>query len=81
NSAEEAQADIEAGRIVEGARFAVWSDNAHAWAQEYQNINGVATPTGKYLPSKEFTDLLYGMVTDLFKRSVPDGWKTIFPDD
>ncbi|MDN4867983.1 hypothetical protein [Klebsiella pneumoniae] len=81
NSKEEAQADIAAGNVAEGARFAVWSDNAHAWAQEYQNINGVATATGKFLPSKEFTDLLYGMVTDLFKRSVPDGWKTIFPDD
>ncbi|MGJ0474418.1 hypothetical protein ACR6AP_06880 [Klebsiella variicola] len=78
---EEAQSDIDAGKLVEGARFAVWSDNAQAWAQEYQNINGVATATGKFLPSKEFTDLLYGMVTDLFKRSVPDGWKTIFPDD
>ncbi|WP_115667056.1 hypothetical protein [Klebsiella pneumoniae] len=78
---EEAQSDIDAGKLVEGARFAVWSDNAHAWAEEYQNINGVATATGKFLPSKEFTDLLYGMVTDLFKRSVPDGWKTIFPDD
>lgn len=81
NSAADAQSDINNGKLVEGSRFSVWSDDAHAWAQEYQNSNGIATATGKFLPSKEFTDLLYGMVTDLFRRSVPDGWKTIFPDE
>lgn len=50
-SAPLAQADINAGRIPLDAKFGVRSTVSGQWVQEYQNINGVATPTGEWLPS------------------------------
>ncbi|HDT0785495.1 TPA: hypothetical protein QIC19_002024 [Klebsiella aerogenes] len=47
----EAQADIDSGLIKPDAIFTVRTDDADYWLDEYKNINGVATPTGKKLPS------------------------------
>ena len=47
----EAQADIDSGLIKPDAIFTVRTDDADYWLDAYKNINGVATPTGKKLPS------------------------------
>ncbi|HED2273648.1 TPA: hypothetical protein R4Y08_002397 [Klebsiella quasipneumoniae subsp. quasipneumoniae] len=47
----EAQADIDSGLIKPDAIFTVRTDDADYWLDEYKNINGVATSTGKKLPS------------------------------
>ncbi|MEL5309468.1 hypothetical protein [Serratia nevei] len=53
-----AQQAISAGKISEGAKFSVRSDDTFIWVLEYQNISGTATQTGKTLPSSEFVMLV-----------------------
>ncbi|MGU8111674.1 hypothetical protein ACV1WV_07130 [Serratia marcescens] len=43
----EANDAIASGEIINGAVFYVWSDDSFTIADEYKNVNGVATPTGK----------------------------------
>lgn len=43
----EANDAITSGEIINGALFYVWSDDSFTIADEYKNVNGVATPTGK----------------------------------
>ncbi|CAI2449467.1 hypothetical protein [Serratia proteamaculans] len=65
-SAPQAQADINAGRIPLGTKFGVRSTVSGQWVQEYQNIDGVATPTGEWMPSgKGLTEAI-----DSIKRKV-----------
>lgn len=45
-----AQDAINAGQISEGSLFSVRSQSSKNWVDEYKNVNGVATPTGKSLP-------------------------------
>lgn len=45
-----AQQAINAGKIPIDAVFSVRSTNNRNWVDEYKNVNGVATPTGKSLP-------------------------------
>ena len=46
---EQAVAAISSGEIPNDAYFFVWSDNPDYIAEKYQNIGGVATPTGEYI--------------------------------
>jgi len=57
-----AQKKINSGDIPLNARFPVRDDSSDAWLAEYQNINGIATPTGKTLASGEKLNKLYEMV-------------------
>lgn len=59
---EKAQAKINAGSLPLNSRFSVRIENADAWVAEFKNIDGVATPTGRTLPSGE----LVKKVTDYF---------------
>jgi hypothetical protein len=59
---EKAQAKINDGSIPLNARFSVRIENADAWVAEYKNINGIATPTGRTLPTGE----LVKKVTEYF---------------
>ncbi|MGJ5822125.1 hypothetical protein ACSBQS_05735 [Serratia sp. H402Y] len=45
-----AQQRIDAGVIPNGSKFSVRIEDSDVWVAEYQNVNGVATPTGKSLP-------------------------------
>lgn len=55
SSEAEASAAIAAGKIAEGALFAVRSASSFLWVDEYKNVGGIATPTGKHLPSSLLT--------------------------
>lgn len=59
---EKAQAKINDGSIPLNARFSVRIENANAWVAEYKNIDGIATPTGRTLPTGE----LVKKVTEYF---------------
>lgn len=59
---EKAQAKINDGSLPLNSRFSVRIENADAWVAEFKNIDGVATPTGRTLPSGE----LVKKVTDYF---------------
>ncbi len=49
----QAQQKIDAGVIPLNAKFSVRSADNRFWVDEYQNINGVATPTGRRLLSEK----------------------------
>ena len=66
---EDAQADINNGLIKPDAIFTVRTNDADYWLDEYKNINGVATPTGKRLPS----DKLVQEITQNFFQARNDG--------
>lgn len=66
-----AQDAINTGQIPEGSLFSVRSQGAKNWADEYKNVNGVATPTGKSLPdASSLTPVVSPSDTD------PDGTQT-----
>ncbi len=50
SSIDDAQRAIEAGRISLNQKFSFRTTEPNVWALEGQNINGIATPTGKVLP-------------------------------
>ncbi|CUY74698.1 hypothetical protein RG289_003116 [Serratia marcescens] len=52
-SVEQAQADIDRGKIPEAMKFSVRSIISGHWVDEYSNTGGIATPTGEFLPSGE----------------------------
>jgi len=51
---DEANTAITSGEIPNGALFFIWSDEEKSIADQYKNITGVATPTGKSYPSTAF---------------------------
>ncbi|HIE9527093.1 TPA: hypothetical protein ACXRYU_002867 [Klebsiella variicola subsp. variicola] len=66
-----AQDAINTGQISEGSLFSVRSQNSKNWVDEYKNVNGVATPTGKSLPdASSLTPVVTPSDTD------PDGTQT-----
>lgn len=79
-SPEAAQDAINAGSIPLDARFSVRVDDANIWVAEYQNVNGVATPTGKVYPSKAFVDTLSEIIRSLFTQLAPAGMSLAFMD-
>ncbi|MGR7256840.1 sialate O-acetylesterase [Klebsiella aerogenes] len=65
----DAQADIDKGLIKPDAFFTVRTNDADYWLDEYKNINGIATPTGKKLPS----DKMLQEIKNNFFQSRQDG--------
>ncbi len=55
---EQAQAAITLGEIAEGAFFFVYSDDSKTIVEKYQNVAGVATPTGVKMSSQAYIDEL-----------------------
>ncbi|HGY1613878.1 TPA: sialate O-acetylesterase [Klebsiella pneumoniae] len=75
---EDAQADIDSGLIKPDAIFTVRTGDADYWLDEYKNVAGVATPTGKKLPS----DKLVREIKDNFFQARNDGEVMVdFVDD
>ncbi|MFV1477505.1 hypothetical protein [Serratia marcescens] len=55
DSKEKAQQAIDAG--TETRRFfTVWSSLSQFWTEKYENVNGIATPTGETLPSGAYIE-------------------------
>lgn len=81
-SEEKAQESINSGETPLNSKFSVRVDNADIWVAEYQNISGIAKPTGKVFPTKEFIDeliiqqLRYRSESNLrsFELQPDDGW-------
>lgn len=64
----DAQRDIDNGKLPADALFNVRSTDDKHWMDEYQNINGLATPTGRFLASGNYlaeilTQLVSTMLT------------------
>ncbi len=64
----EAQRDIDNGKLPADALFNVRATDDKHWMDEYQNINGLATPTGRFLASGNYmaeilTQLVSTMLT------------------
>lgn len=55
-SPEAAQQAINSGKLPANSKFSVRLGSADVWVAEYQNLNNVATPTGKVYPTKTFID-------------------------
>ncbi len=77
----EAQQAIDDGLIPLGALFNVVSQDFFAFVDQYQNVDDVATSTGKSYPSSDFVQLVANTVSTLFTQYAPAGWKVTFPDD
>ena len=67
-SKEQAAAAITSGEIQEGAFFFIWSDDTRSIADKYQNISGVATPTGDSYPSTAFVNEIDARIPSIYAR-------------
>lgn len=65
---EQAQKAIDAG-IEKHRFFTVWSDSSKFWSEKYENVNGVATPTGVTLSSGEYLNEVGEIATEAADRS------------
>lgn len=52
----EAQRDIDNGKLPADTLFNVRSTDDKRWMDEYQNINGLATPTGRFMASGNYLE-------------------------
>lgn len=64
SSEEDAQQAINNGMITAGAKFSVRSHESGSWVDEYKNVDGIATPTGKKLPSLAAVTTLQEMLSE-----------------
>lgn len=64
SSEDDAQQAINNGKIAVGAKFSVRSHESDAWVDEYKNVDGIATPTGKKLPSLAAVTTLQEMLSE-----------------
>lgn len=55
-SPDAAQQAINSGILPANSKFSVRIGSEEIWVAEYQNLNNVATPTGKVYPTKSFID-------------------------
>ncbi|MGO4743962.1 SGNH/GDSL hydrolase family protein [Serratia quinivorans] len=78
-TAEAAQDAITAGTIPLDALFNVASTVAENYVDQYKNVAGVATPTGKSYPSSEVVDEAKAISAVVDKRTL--GVNTVNPDD
>lgn len=62
---EQADAAIASGEIPNDAFFFIWSNDEKTIADQYQNLNGVATPTGKSIKSGDYIDSLAKAIDDI----------------
>jgi hypothetical protein len=68
DSKEKAQKAIDDG--IETRRFfTVWSDSSLYWTEKYENVNGIATPTGDTLASGAYVFKFGYQASEAFKRS------------
>lgn len=76
-SVEAAQAAITAGDIPVSGLFNVVGTTDSSFIDQYKNVDGTATPTGKSYPSVDYIDVLSGkidlqkVITDLINRVLP----------
>ncbi|HBQ1635241.1 TPA: hypothetical protein L7K85_004058, partial [Klebsiella pneumoniae] len=70
-----AQSAIDAGKIPDGSFLSVRSSNPDYWVEEFKNIAGTLTSTGKYITSQAYlnnlTAQLMGRSSISIKNSVP----------
>ncbi|WP_180865140.1 hypothetical protein [Klebsiella pneumoniae] len=64
SSEEDAQQAVNNGMIAAGAKFSVRSHESGSWVDEYKNVDGIATPTGKKLPSLAAVTTLQEMLSE-----------------
>lgn len=62
---EQADAAISSGELPNDAFFFIWSNDEKTIADQYQNLNGVATPTGKSIKSGDYIDSLAKAIDDI----------------
>ncbi|VED93699.1 Uncharacterised protein [Klebsiella pneumoniae] len=75
NTLSDAQAAVAAGKIPEGSVTWVRATDSAALADEYKNINGVLTATGRRMPSQDAVDALSRQLLDsIVTGDVPGFW-------
>ncbi|WP_255944583.1 hypothetical protein [Klebsiella variicola] len=75
NTLSDAQAAVAAGKIPEGSVTWVRTTDSAALADEYKNINGVLTDTGRRMPSQDAVDALSRQLLDsIVTGDVPGFW-------
>ncbi|MEH4023450.1 hypothetical protein [Klebsiella pneumoniae] len=75
NTLSDAQAAVAAGKIPEGSVTWVRTTDSAALADEYKNINGVLTATGRRMPSQDAVDALSRQLLDsIVTGDVPGFW-------
>ncbi len=75
NTLSDAQAAVAAGKIPEGVVTWVRTTDSAALADEYKNINGVLTATGRRMPSQDAVDALSRQLLDsIVTGDVPGFW-------
>ncbi|MBN5301045.1 SGNH/GDSL hydrolase family protein [Serratia nevei] len=70
-SAAEFQKDIDDNKVPLGARVSVRGDGDDTWLSEYQNADGVATPTGVTVKNGKYVDTL-ATVVKILKECLPE---------
>lgn len=70
-----AQAAVTAGAISDGAFFYVRSQDSYSLADEYRNVGGTVSKTGRQINSKEYVTLVQEQVKSVDSRT--DGLKTV----
>lgn len=79
DTGEKAQQAIDAG-TEQRTFFPVWSRSAQGWTEKWQNVGGVATPTGEYLSNGNVLDAALADVaqqknkTALFRQYFSNKW-------
>ncbi|EFE93491.1 prophage tail fiber N-terminal domain-containing protein [Serratia odorifera] len=79
DTGEKAQQAIDAG-TEQRTFFPVWSTSAQGWTEKWQNVGGVATPTGEYLSNGNVLDAALADVaqqknkTALFRQYFSNKW-------
>ncbi|HHB1424474.1 TPA: prophage tail fiber N-terminal domain-containing protein [Serratia odorifera] len=79
DTGEKAQQAIDAG-TEQRTFFPVWSTSAQGWTEKWQNVGGVATPTGEYLSNSNVLDAALADVaqqknkTALFRQYFSNKW-------
>ncbi|MGM1336147.1 hypothetical protein ACS0TR_18760, partial [Serratia marcescens] len=77
DSPEKAQAAIDAG-TEKRKFFQVWSDKEGVWTEKYENINGIATPTGQSLKDNEFvTEFVADFVEKMIENTSLNSSKSL----
>ncbi|SSF11373.1 hypothetical protein [Klebsiella pneumoniae] len=75
NTLSDAQAAVAAGKIPDGSVTWVRTTDSAALADEYKNINGVLTATGRRMPSQDAVDALSRQLLDsIVTGDVPGFW-------
>ncbi len=71
----EAQGAIDSGKETR-RYFSVRSTISTQWVDEYENVNGVATPTGRYLSNGKYVDEIAASVISLLANLIETNRRT-----